>query len=550
MKVIIVGGVAGGASTAARLRRLDESAEIILFEKGEFVSFANCGLPYYIGNKIEDDSELILQTPEDFRARFRIDVRIFNEVIALNRQAQTVTIKNLIDGTIYEEHYDRLVLSPGAAPLRPNFIGSQLDRVFTLRTIPDTKRIKQYIQQKQPKNAAVVGGGFIGLEMVENLVEQGITTHLIELSNQVLPPLDFDMATLVHRHLEEKGVQLHLGIGLETIEELNQKLRINLSNQDSVDVDFVILAIGVKPDTTFLAQTGLAMNARGALKVNNHMQTNDPLIYAIGDAVEVLDFVTKQPTMIPLAGPANKQGRIVANHIAGRHSAFQGSQGSAVIKVFDLTIAVTGVNEKTTQRLQTSYEKVFTNSANHATYYPGATYMKIKTLFDPTNGKILGAQIVGYDGVDKRADVLATAVRHQLTAYDLAELELTYAPPYSSAKDPVNMIGFVIENILHQDLAIFHWHEVAKLQQDNMTQWLDVRDEDEVELGKIPGAITIPLNQLRVSLSKLDSSRPVYVYCQIGIRGYLACRILKQHGFKCFNLSGGYELYQAIVQVK
>lgn len=543
-KVLIVGGVAGGASAAARLRRLDEQAQIILFERGAYISFANCGLPYYIGGEIKDKSALTLQTPESFHARFEVDVRVNSEVVAVNSADKQVTVRTT-DGESYSESYDSLILSPGAEPIRPNMEGIHSEKVFTLRNIPDTYRIKDYIETAKPKSAAVVGGGFIGIEMAENLYAQGLAVTLIELSDQVLAPIDYDMASDVHRHIESKGVRLALGNAVRSIAETASGLEIAL-NSGKIQADMLIMAIGVRPETKISKEAGIALNERGAILVDEHMRTSQPDIYAVGDAVEITDFVTGQKGYVPLAGPANKQGRIAADNICGLDSVYTGTQGSSVVKVFDLTVASTGVNEKTAKRLGLQYEKSFTYSANHAGYYPGAVNMSVKTLFEKETGKILGVQIVGYDGADKRCDVFATAIRAGMTAYDLTRLELCYAPPFGSAKDPVNMAGYVIENILTGKVKIFHWHDVQNLPRDGSVTLLDTRTPIEYENGHIDGFINIPLDALRQRIDELDKTKPVYVTCQIGLRGYIAARILSQNGFDAYNLSGGYRLYQSI----
>lgn len=544
-KVLIVGGVAGGASAAARLRRLDENAEIVLFERGEYISFANCGLPYYIGGEIKDKAALTLQTPQSFKARFNVDVRIQNEVIAIDRENKNVTVKHTDTGETYHESYDELILSMGAEPIRPPVPGVDSPKVFTLRNIPDTYRIKDYIEANKPRSAVIVGGGFIGVEMAENLLQAGVEVTMVELADQIIAPLDRDMACEVHRHVRSNGVKLMLENAVTAISETANGLQITLSDGE-VYADMLILAIGVKPESSIASKAGLQTNERGGILVNENMQTNDPHIYAVGDAVEVVNFVTGQKAMVPLAGPANKQGRIAADNICGIESSFTGTQGSAILKAFDLTVATTGINEKTAKAQKLDYEKSFTYSASHATYYPGAVNMSIKTIFDKKTGKILGAQVVGYDGADKRCDVLATAIRFGATASDLTKLELCYAPPFSSAKDPVNMAGYTIENILAGKVKIFHWHDVKETQQDSNAILLDVRTEMEYENGSIRGFQNIPLDELRSRLSELDKTKKIYVTCQIGLRGYIACRILSQNGFDCYNLSGGYRLYQTI----
>lgn len=544
-KILIIGGVAGGASAAARLRRLDEQAEIILFERGEYISFANCGLPYYIGGTITNQSELTLQTPESFHARFRIDVRVMHEVTGIDREAKTITVLNSLTRETYTESYDKLILSPGAEPIRPNIPGIDNERVFTLRNIPDTLRIRNFIAHQKARSAAVVGAGYIGVEMAENLHSAGLEVTLIEMQNQVIAPLDYDMACEVHNHLREKGVHLILSNGVTAVTEKAEALEIKL-NSGSITADMLMLAIGVRPESSLAKDAGLIVNGRGCIQVDEHMCTSDENIYAVGDAVEITDYVTEHKGYIPLAGPANRQGRIAADSICGIIRRYTGTQGSSVLKVFDLTVAATGINEKTARQLGILYEKSYTLSGSHASYYPGAMPMSVKTLFNPKNGKILGAQIVGFTGVDKRCDVFATAIRAGMTAEDLTELELCYAPPYSSAKDPVNMAGFVIQNILEKRVKIFHWHDVDSLPRDGSITLLDVRTPAEYQAAAIDGFKNIPLDELREHLSELDREKPVYVTCQVGLRGYLASRILSQHGFDVYNLSGGNRLYQTI----
>lgn len=543
MKVIIIGGVAGGASTAARLRRNNEEAEIILLERGEFISYANCGLPYYIGGTIVDKDALTLQTPESFNARFNIDIRVLSEAVKIDSDNKLVTILDKKTGKSYEESYDKLVLSPGAEPITPKIDGIDNDRVFTLRTIPDTYRIKDYIDSKSPKSAVIVGAGYIGIEMAENLHDAGLDVTIVELADHVIGAIDYDMACEVHNHIREKGAKLILNDAVNAIED-GDLLTVKL-NKSSIETDFVILAVGVRPDTDIAKSAGIEVNDRGSIIVNERMQTNVPDIYAAGDAIEVMEFVTKTKSFIPLAGPANKQGRIIADHICGIDSKYTGTQGTSILKCFDLTVACTGINERMAKSHGIDYEKSFTYSASHASYYPNATDMSIKLLFEKSDGRILGAQIVGKDGVDKRCDVIATAIRANMTVFDLTELELSYAPPYSSAKDPVNMAGYVAENILNNHVKVFHWHDVNNINQ-SMGTLLDVRTPLEYDHGTIAGYESIELDELRRNLDKLDKSKPVYVTCRIGLRGYIACRILMQNGFDCYNLSGGYRLYNEI----
>ncbi len=546
-KILIVGGVAGGATAAARLRRLDEQAEIIMFEKGEYISFANCGLPYYIGGEIREKSALTLQTPESFRGRFQVDVRIFQEVIEIDKEGKSVTVKNTKTGETYTETYDKLILSMGAEAIKPPIQGIESEKVFTLRNIPDTYRIKEYMELNTPQSAVVVGGGYIGMEMAENLQRAGVKVTLVEMQNQVIAPLDYDMAVEVHAYMEKKGVTLMLNNGLQSIAEEEDKLLVTL-DKGPLKTDMLIMAIGVKPETAIARKAGITVNERGAIIVSETMQTSQPDIYAVGDAVEVVDFITGQKVVIPLAGPANKQGRIAADHICGLDSKYTGTQGSAILKVFDMTVATTGINEKTAKKLGLDYDKSFTYSASHATYYPGAVNMSIKTLFEKNTGKILGAQVVGFDGADKRCDIFATAIRFGATAYDLTRLELCYAPPFSSAKDPVNMAGYAIENILTGRVKNFHWHDIETLQKEKNVTLLDTRSRMEYQGGTIEGCINIPLDELRNRLSELDKSKKIYITCQIGLRGYIACRILSQNGFDCYNLSGGYRLYNFVNQ--
>ncbi|MEG1989208.1 MAG: FAD-dependent oxidoreductase [Oscillibacter sp.] len=546
MKILIIGGVAGGATAAARLRRLDEAAEIVMLERSGFVSYANCGLPYYIGGTIQEKQALTLQTPESFRARFRIDVRVRHEVTAIHPREKTVTVRRLEDGSEYSESYDKLLLSPGAKAVAPNLPGVDLPGIFTLRTVEDTYRIREFIDQTHPRRAVVVGGGFIGLEMAENLVESGIETTLLQRGVQVLPPIDGDMACEVHRYLRSKGVDLRLKEAIAGFAQTPAGLETLLTGKEPVASDLIILAIGVVPETHLAKDAGLALGAKDAIAVNDRMETSLPDIYAVGDAVEIRHFVSGQKALIALAGPANKQARIAADNLLGGDSRFHGTQGSSVIKLFDMTVASTGLNEKSAAAAGIAADWVVTFSASHATYYPGATDMTIKTLFDPASGKILGAQIVGFTGVDKRLDVLAAAIHAGATAADLAELDLAYAPPYSSAKDPVNMAGFVIENLRAGLVRQHHPREVEALPRDGSVTLLDVRSQAEMQGGWIPGAVHIPLDDLRARLGELDVAKPVYVNCYSGLRSYLACRILSQNGFTCSNLSGGYRLYESI----
>ena len=548
MKVIIIGGVAGGASAAARLRRLDERAEIIMLEKGAFISFANCGLPYYIGGEITDAHDLFLQSPESFNERFRVDVRVHSEAIAIDREKQEVTILNHVTGEEYRESYDKLVLSPGAKPIVPSIPGIENPRVFTLRDVTDTLKIHAYIDRETAQTAVILGGGFIGLEMAEALTNRGLSVTLVTHANQVLPPLDPEMAADLHIHLRGKGVRLLLNNEVSEIDPLADKLQVQLRSGEQLHADLLMLSIGVRPDSELAVAAGLAVNNRGAILTDDHLQTNDPDIYAIGDAIAVTNTISGQPDYIPLAGPANKQGRMVADILCGYEKSYRGTQGSSVIKLFDMTAASTGLSEKKLRTLGRHYDKVYLYSSSHASYYPDAKSFSMKVLFDTENGRILGAQLVGYDGVDKRCDVLATAIRAGLTAYDLTELELCYAPPYSSAKDPINMAGFVIENILTHKVRQAHWEQLPSILANENAILLDVRTPDEVNRGRIDGSVAIPLDNLRERLHELDRRKTIYVHCQSGLRSYLACRILSQNTYDCLNISGGYRLYSVVRQ--
>lgn len=546
MKYIVIGGVAGGATVAARLRRMDEQAEIILLERGAYVSYANCGLPYYIGGEISERDHLFVQTVKGFQDRFAIDIRVRQEAVEILREQKAVRIKNLETGAEYTESYDKLVLSPGAAPIRPNLEGINLPNIFTLRNVPDTDAIKNYITANRPRRAVVVGGGFIGLEMAENLHRQGLEVHVVEMGRQVMAPIDYSMASIVHHHMVEQGIHLHLERGVTRFaSSVSGALEVVLSDEQKIETDMVILSIGVRPETTLAKDSGLAIGALGGISVNEYMQTSDPDIYALGDAVEVVHGVTGKPALIPLAGPANKQGRIVADNIVyGNVSVYSGTIGTSIAQVFDLTVAAAGANSKLLDREKIPYLSSFTHSQSHAGYYPGAVSMSVKILFSPENGRLLGAQIVGFDGVDKRIEMLAQVIQNQGTVADLMELEHAYAPPYSSAKDPVNMAGFVADNILKKRVETILWSDVASLPADAVK--IDVRTPAEYELGTIPGFVNIPVDELRGRLAELPKDRLIVVTCAIGLRGYLAYRILKQHGFtNVKNLSGGYKTWSA-----
>lgn len=544
-KVIIVGGVAGGATAAARLRRLDESSQIIMFEKGEYISFANCGLPYYIGEVINDRNKLLVQTVEGMSGKFNMDIRNVSEVTNINRMAKTVTVKRLQTGETYEESYDQLILSPGARPIVPPIPGiKEANNLFTLRNIPDTDAIKSYVDQNNPKKVAVIGGGFIGIEMAENLHERGIEVTLIEMSNQVMAPFDIEMASILHTHLREKGVNLILEDGVKAFE--NNGTKVVLNSGKEIDTEMILLAIGVRPESELAKTAGLEVGERGHIKVNDYLQTSDPDIFALGDAIEVTDYINEKPTAIPLAWPANRQGRIVANNIYGKQEKYNGTMGTSVAKVFDYTAASTGNNEKTLKRVGiTNYEVVHIHPGSHAGYYPGAAQIALKVIFDKQTGKIYGAQGIGKDGVDKRIDVIATAIKGGLTVLDLPDLELAYAPPYSSAKDPVNMAGYVASNIVEGDVETVQWHEIDDIVA-NGGYLVDVRNPEELKLGFIKGAINIPLPALRDRLEELPKDKTIYLNCQVGLRGYLAARILTLNGFQAVNLDGGWKTYSTV----
>ena len=546
MKVVIIGGVAGGATAAARIRRLDEQAEIVVFERSGYVSYANCGLPYYIGGVIEDPEALTLQTPESFFSRFRVTMKVRHEVTAIHPERKAVSVKNLETGELFEESYDKLLLSPGAKPTQPRLPGLGSEKIFTLRTVEDTFRIKEYIQEKQPKSAVLAGGGFISLELAENLRELGMDVTIVQRPKQLMNPFDADMAAFIHGEMRKHGVRLALGHTVEGFEEKDSGVDVLLKDEAPLRADMVVLAIGVSPDTGLAKDAGLELGIKGSILVNDRMETSAPDIYAVGDAVQVKHFVTGQDALIALAGPANKQGRIAADNICGGDSRYSGSQGSSVVKVFDLTAAATGVNETNAGKAGLSVDSVVLSPMSHAGYYPGGKVMTMKVVFEKETYRLLGAQIVGYEGVDKRIDVLATAIRAGLKATQLKELELAYAPPYSSAKDPVNMAGFMIENIANGVLKQWHLEDVDKLPRDGSVTLLDTRTVGEYAGGHIDGFTNIPVDELRERLGELDKSKPVYVICQSGLRSYIACRILSGYGFECYNFSGGFRFYDAV----
>lgn len=550
MKVVIVGGVAGGATAAARLRRNDEEAQIVVFERSSFVSYANCGLPYYIGGVIADEAELTLQTPESFRERFRVDVRVRHEVLSIDRKAKCVTVRDLATGREFREGYDKLVLSPGARPVRLGLPQPLPERVFTLRTVEDTLQIHDFVTTKKPRTAVLAGGGYIGLELAENLLRQGVSVTLVQRGRQLLKSLDADMAAFVHARLKKAGVRLLFGHAVQGVEGGEDGVRLRLEGLPAVEADMAVVCAGVEPDTALAKDAGLKLGLKGSIVVDDHMRTCDPDIYAVGDAVQVQNGVTGENACIPLAGPANRQGRIAADNICGGDTAYRGSFGSAVVQVFDMTAASTGLNARAAEAAGLDYDRIYLSPADHASYYPGGTLMAMKVLFQKGTYRLLGAQIVGGRGVDKRIDVLATAMQAGLPATALKDLDLAYAPPYSSAKDPVNLVGYMADNLQKGRLRQFFWDEVDGLPRDGSVTLLDVRTPGEYARGHIEGCRNIELDALRERLGELPAGKPVYVHCQSGLRSYIACRILMQHGFACFNLSGGYRQYAAATEAR
>ena len=550
MKVVIIGGVAGGATAAARIRRLDEKAEIMVFEKSGFISYANCGLPYYIGGTIENEVDLTLQTPQSFYSRFRVDMRVYHEVISINPDSKTVTVKNLGTGEVFEESYDKLLISTGARPVKPPFDGIDSDRIFTLRTVEDTLKIKKYVTENKSKSAVIVGGGFIGIEVAENLHELGMNVTLVEAAQQLMSPFDSDMAAFIHAEIRKNGINLMLNTRVEGFADTESGINVKLKDKDTLNADMVVMAIGVAPDTALAKNAGLALGIKDSIVVNDRMETSHLDIYAVGDAVQIKNFVTDSDTLISLAGPANKQGRIAADNICGGDSRYTGGQGSSVIKIFDLTAASTGINERTAAQSGLAFDKVILSPMSHAGYYPGGKIMTMKVIFEKETYRILGAQIIGYDGVDKRIDVLAAAIRAGMKAYDLAELDLAYAPPYSSAKDPVNMAGYIIENIKNGVVKQWYYEDVDNLINDGGVTLLDARTQTEYSRGHIEGFINIPVDSLRERIGELDKNKPVYVMCQSGLRSYIASRILVGNGFDAYNFAGGFRFYDAVCNDK
>ena len=547
MKVIIVGGVAGGATAAARIRRLDEHAEITVYERSGYISYANCGLPYYIGDVITDPEELTLQTPESFFKRFRINIKIHHEVISIHSECKTVSVKNLENGEIFEENYDKLILSPGAKPTQPRLPGVGIDKLFTLRTVEDTFRIKEYINKNHPKSAVLAGGGFIGLELAENLRELGMDVTIVQRPKQLMNPFDPDMASMIHNEMRKHGIKLVLGYTVEGFKEKDNGVEVLLKDNPSLQADMVVLAIGVTPDTVLAKEAGLELGIKESIVVNDRMETSVPDIYAAGDAVQVKHYITGNDALISLAGPANKQGRIIADNICGGDSRYLGSQGSSVIKVFDMTAATTGINETNAKKSGLEVDTVILSPMSHANYYPGGKVMTMKVVFEKESYRLLGTQIIGYEGVDKRIDVLATAIHAGLNATQLKDLDLAYAPPYSSAKDPVNMAGFMIDNIAKGTLKQWHLEDMDKISKDKDVVLLDVRTVGEFSRGHIDGFKNIPVDELRERISEIEIGKPVYLICQSGLRSYIASRILEGNGYETYNFSGGFRFYDAVV---
>lgn len=546
MKIVIVGGVAGGATAAARIRRLDEQAEIVVFERSGYISYANCGLPYYIGDVIDDPEELTLQTPESFFSRFRVIMKVRHEVTAIHPDERLVSVKNLETGETFKESYDKLILSPGAKPTQPRVTGAELDRVFTLRTVEDTFSIKEYINKHHPRSAVLAGGGFISLELAENLKELDMEVTIVQRPRQLMNPFDPDMAAFIHGEMRRHGVRLLLGRTVEGFEESDNGVDVLLKEEAPLHADMVVLAIGVTPDTALAKDAGLKLGIKGSIAVNDRMETSVPDIFAVGDAVQVKHYVTGQDAVISLAGPANRQGRIAADNICGKDSRYTGSQGSSIIQVFDMTAAVTGVNETNAKKAGLETDKVILSPMNHAGYYPGGKLMTMKVVFEKKTLRLLGAQIVGYDGVDKRIDVLAAAIHANLNATELKSLDLAYAPPYSSAKDPVNMAGFMIDNIEKGILKQWFLEDVNRLPHDGSATLLDARTAGEYSDGHIDGFKNIPVDELRTRLDEIERNKPVYVICQSGLRSYIACRILAGHGYEAYNFAGGFRFYDAV----
>ena len=550
MKIVIIGGVAGGATAAARIRRLDEKAEITVFERSGYISYANCGLPYYVGDVITDKNELTLQSPGGFKRRFNIDVKIHHEVTAINKERKTVSVKNLESGETFEESYDKLILATGAKPFVPDIPGVYSEKIFSIRTVEDTFEIKKYLQKKLTKSAVVVGGGFVGVEMAENLSALGIKVTLVESAKQLLSPFDSDMAAFIHAEVRRHGINLLLGKTVSAFAEKDGMLEVALEGEKTLRTDMAVMAVGVKPETDLAEKAGLSLGIRKSIAVNERMETSEKDIYAVGDAVQIKNSVTGEDALISLAGPANKQARIAADNICGIESRYKGAQGSSVVKVFDITAASTGINESAAKKAGIDFEKVILSPMSHAGYYPGGKVMTIKVLFEKETFRLLGAQIVGYDGVDKRIDVFATAIKAGLDARELKDIDLSYAPPYSSAKDPVNMAGFMIDNVSNGTLKQWFVEDVENLPRDKSVTLLDTRTEGEYKRGHIEDFINIPVDSLRSRLDEIEEGKPVYVICQSGLRSYIASRILEGNGFEAYNFAGGFRFYDAVMNDK
>lgn len=548
MKVVIIGGVAAGATAAARIRRLDEQAEIIVFERSGYVSYANCGLPYYIGDVITDPEELTLQTPESFFSRFRITMKVRHEVTAIHPERKTVSVRNLESGAELEESYDKLILAPGAKPAQPDLPGMESSRIFTLRTVEDTFRIKEYLNRHKPKSAVLMGGGFIGLELAENLRELGMDVTIVQRPRQLMNPFDPDMASIIHSEMRRNGVHLALGVSVEGFKEHDSGLELLLKGKPSIFTDLAVLAVGVVPDTALAREAGLELGLKGSIVVNDRLETSVPDIYAAGDAVQVKHYVTGENTLISLAGPANKQGRILADNICGGDSRYLGSQGSSIVKIFDMTAATTGISETNARKSGLSADTVILSPSSHAGYYPGGKVMTMKIIFETGTYRLLGAQIIGYEGVDSRINVLATAIHAGFRATQLKNLDLAYAPPYSSAKDPVNMAGFIVENLASGTLRQWHLEDIAQLPRDGSATLLDIRTAEEYEEGHLDGFVNIPLDELRNRQNEIENGKPVYVICQSGLRSYIACRILDGYGYETYNFAGGYQFYDTVMK--
>lgn len=547
MKVVVVGGVAGGASAVARLRRLSEDVEITMIEKTGYISYANCGLPYYLGDVITQKEKLTLQTPQGFSKRFNVDVLVNHEVLSIDRENKVIQVKNLLNGETISKEYDKLILSPGAKAIKPNFTDVNDEKVKTLKTVEDTFEIYDYIKNNNVTNAVVIGGGFIGLEVCENFIHRNIDTSLVEMAGQILTNIDYDMIKPVHKYLADKGLKLNLNTAVKDIVNKGKTIDVILSSGDVINTDLVVLAIGVAPNNTLAKDCGLKLNDKGAIIVDDTMKTSDNDIYAVGDAVEIRHRILNKKMLISLAGPANKQGRLVAGSILGKNNEYKGAIGTSIIKLFDMAVGSTGINETVAKNNDIDYEKIVIYSMSHASYYPNAKDLCLKLLYDKNTHLILGGQVIGYDGVDKRLDVLATAINSKMKVYDLIDIDLSYAPPFGLAKDPINMLGYIADNIINGVVKQFHWHDIENLVNDDNNIMLDVRTSEEYSLGHIKNSVNIPLDELRENISTLDKTKKIYVNCHSGLRSYLACRILSNLGYDCYNLSGGFRFMSSVI---